>query len=233
MQPDQLREHIFSTYISLRFGMAFMSFTFPIVVWLVGWYESVPLQDSLSSYYWASETTINLTRSCFVGGLYSFAAFLYLYKGFTPKENIALNLAAVLCLGVALVPKQWGCAPDCDKFSWHGVFAVAMFLCLAYVVFFRAKDTLPFLPADCRGEAADCLEVRYRRRYRIIGVTMAVTPISAYVINLLIGLETTFVFFLESLGIWAFAWYWWTKSSEMRMSGAVQKALRAELHVTE
>jgi len=232
VQPDQLREHIFSTYISLRFGMAFMSFTFPIVVWLVGWFEGVALQDSLSAYYWASETSVNMTRSSFVGGLYSFAAFLYLYKGFTPKENIALNLAALLCLGVALVPKQWGCAPDCDKFSLHGTCAVAMFLCLAYVVFFRAEDTLRFLPRD-KKSGSNSLEARYRRRYKIIGVTMAISPIAAYVINLLIGLETTFVFFLESAAIWAFAWFWWTKSVEMKISGAVQRALRAEINVPE
>jgi len=232
LQPNQLREHIFSTYISLRFGMAFMSFTFPIVVWIVGLYEGVELQDSLSAYYWASDTSLNLTRSCFVGGLYSFAAFLYLYKGFTPKENIALNLAALLCLGVALVPKQWDCAPNCDKFSWHGVFAVTMFLCLAYVVFFRARDTLQFLPPDEKtGE--DSLASTYRRRYQIIGVTMAISPIAAYVLNLLVGLETTFVFFLESAAIWAFAWFWYTKSKEMKISGAVQRALRAELAVPE
>ena len=49
-----------------------------------------------------------------VGILFVVAAFLYLYKGFTPFENYALNVAGVCALGVALVPMPWN-RPQCSN----------------------------------------------------------------------------------------------------------------------
>jgi hypothetical protein len=46
-------------------------------------------------------------RDWFVGALFAIAACLYLYKGFTPKENRLLNLAAVFAVGVAIFPMNW------------------------------------------------------------------------------------------------------------------------------
>ena len=117
MQRDELQEHIFSTYINLRYGMAIIAAIFPVLVFAVGALDGVHLQNSISAYYWASGTGELRARVWFVGGLFAVATFLYLYKGFTVAENIALNLAAILAVGVAVFPMQWNCTTNCGLFS--------------------------------------------------------------------------------------------------------------------
>lgn len=227
MNRNELQDHIFSTYITLRLGLAIICAAFPIVVYAAGLLDGVGLQDSLSAYYWATGTGRNLPRIFFVGLLFALATSLYLYKGFTVRENVALNAAAILGIGVAAFPMEWNCGTACGKFSLHGFCAVTLFLCLAYVVFFRALDTLPFLPPGREDLAA-----RYKARYRTIGIVMALSPISAFLVNVLVGSDASFIFFLESAGILAFAWFWWIKGQELKLSGATRRALRAEIDVT-
>jgi hypothetical protein len=54
---------------------------------------------------------------------------------------------------------------------------------------------------------------------------MLASPLTAFIVNSIIGTETSFVFFIEVAGIWAFAAYWLIKGSELKRSGATSKAL--------
>lgn len=222
MERDQLQEHIFSTYLNVRYGLAVIAALFPVVVYAVGVLDGIGLQDSISAYYWASGSGDRLARIWFVGGLFVLASFLYLYKGFTKKENIALNLAALFGAGVALLPMPWDCGASCPKVTVHGICAFALFGCLVYVVWFRARDTLRYLPADSN-------PARYKQLYATIGAVMVASPVSAFFLNLVFGTPTTYTFFIESAGIWGFAAYWWVKSTELQKSGATRKALRGEI----
>ncbi|HYH46436.1 MAG TPA: hypothetical protein VEG34_12195, partial [Thermoanaerobaculia bacterium] len=148
MQSDKLQKHIFSTYLTLRYGIIAIGALLPLVVYGVGAFHGVELQDSISAYYWAPDGMDAPSRNWFVGGLFAVAAFLYLYKGFSIAENIALNLAAILAVGVAIFPTEWNCGEACGKFSLHGFCAVSMFACLAYVVWFRSRDTLELVPEN-------------------------------------------------------------------------------------
>jgi hypothetical protein len=73
------------------------------------------------------------------------------------------------------------------------------------------------------------LATRYRRAYRVLAVVMLVSPITAFVLNLAIGPHTSYIFFVESAGIWAFAAYWWAKSDELSHSMATAKVLRGQV----
>ena len=239
---DKLREHIFSTYLTLRYGIALIGALLPVIVYVVGVCNNVPLQDSISAYYWASAdqneqvaTQDGLasnnsvkqmppSRDWFVGSLFAVAAFLYLYKGFSAAENVALNLAAILAVGVAVFPMEWKCGEACGKYSVHGFCAIAMFACLVYVVWFRAADTLPLIPENGTPSRA-----RYRRMYAIIGLVMIASPLTAFVLNSVIGTRSSYVFFIEAAGIWAFSLYWWVKSSELKRSAATIKALQGQV----
>src|SRR3954452_10613614 len=44
MDPDRLRNHIVSTYLSLRFGMGVITFAFPVLVYVAGRYQGYDLQ---------------------------------------------------------------------------------------------------------------------------------------------------------------------------------------------
>jgi len=225
--PEELQMHIFSAYWNLRYGMAIVSFALPLLVFAVAYYlgGGVGLQDSMSDYYWAprQDGVRPPSRDFFVGGLFALAVFFYLYKGFSPKENLALNIAAVFALGVAIFPMAEKDLPDASKVSLHGFCAVTMFLVLVYVIWFRADETLKFVPPDAWPSAK-----AYLLAYRIIGVVMVVSPLIAFVTSLWVR-RASFVFFVEAAGIWAFAAFWALKSWELKNSSATAKAVQGKL----
>lgn len=95
------------------------------------------------------------TRDLFVGGLFAAGACLYLYKGFSTKENVALNLAGVFALFVTLLPTAATSADGGLVSKLHGTSAVLFFLCIAYVSLFRSRDTFRLLsPAKRRRYAS-------------------------------------------------------------------------------
>jgi hypothetical protein len=220
MEREQLSNHVFDTYLSLRAGMAVITFLFPIVVVAAGYVfdEGLPIQRSLSAYYWASNTGFNPARIPFVGGLFAIGAFLYLYKGFSVRENIALNVAAVGAVGAACFPMAWTCA-GCGGWTPHGIFAIFFFGGMVYVVWFRSSDTLGLLPSDQSRKY-------FAGWYAAIGFFMALSPLIALTTK-----RSWFVIFVEALGIWAFAVYWLVKTSELKLSRATNKALAASVEM--
>ena len=224
LPADELANHVFSTYTSIRYGIAAIAVAFPLWLFLGGYLQGMDLQPSMSAYYWATVGTEYPMRIWFVGILFVVAAFLYLYKGFTPFENYALNVAGVCAFGVAVVPM---CQNQCPTFTTHGTLAILLFLCIAYVSVARATDTL-VLVAD------ETLQARYRRTYRILGGVMVASPLTAFVTTtVLTGSTTRYVFFIETAGIYAFAAYWGLKSRELKRTNAELHAVRGTLHVTD
>lgn len=214
MKRGPLHDHIFGTYITLRYGLAVIGGLLPLVVYVAGRIGGEGLQSSISSYYW-----VPTARDWFVGMLCATSGLLYIYKGFTTKENLALNLAALFGLGVAFIPTQ----PD--RFTLHGASAILMFAGLVYVVWFRARDTLKYLPDQSRVPG-------YRRAYNTVSVVMALSPLTAFALNAF-SILTSYIFWIETAGIVAFAVYWWIKSVELEESKAVRKALRGEIEMPE
>lgn len=220
MTSDELIKHILATYFSVRIGMAVIALTLPFILWLGGlWYAGLPLQDSMSTYYHAVGPDGHAMRNWFVGILFVVGAFLYLYKGFSQAENIALNIAGVMGWLIALIPSHWNCAPDCDKFSLHGLCAVSFFICIAYVCIFCAKDTLHLIQDPATRE-------RYKRIYNWIGFFMLVSPVGAYVLSVFFHEYKSYTFFVEAFGVIVFALYWLVKSREFALSKAEEIALR-------
>ncbi len=166
------------------------------------------------------------SRDFFVGSLFAVAALLYLYKGFSKLENYILNLAAILLVGVALFPTEMEGSAG-DKFSIHGFCAVAAFACLAVVVWFFAEKTLTLLPPEAKSLAS-----RFRKAYRFVSFIMLASPVTAFVLDSVVGAGTSFIFFIEAAGIWAFAAYWLIKSIELGKSAATQLALEGKVATT-
>jgi hypothetical protein len=221
-----LQEHMLWTYYGLRVGLAGIGIALPVLVLLAGGVlHDVWLEPSISAYYHTKPKLIWFTtRDIFVGGLLAASACLYLYKGFSNKENIALNLAGIFALFVALLPTK---APDQAAglvSNLHGTSAVLFFLCIAYVSLARSRDTLHLLPPEKRG--------RYERLYRSTGLAMIASPAVAVVLSFALEPTSrvrTVTFWVETFGIWSFAAYWLAKTGEMRESSAERRALDAEL----
>jgi hypothetical protein len=212
MKSDELRDHILKTYFYLRIGIGILAILFPILLWIFGSLNDVKLQDSMSAYYHVT----NITRDIFVGILCAIGFFLYLYKGFSIRENLALNLAGILAIGVALFPMQWDCRDECSKFSIHGFCAISLFLCMAYVCIRCASETLRYLNDET-------VKKRYRKIYNIIGIGMIVSPLVAGVLTVVFRQAYTII--VEWVGIYVFASYWLIKSYELASTQADRKAL--------
>jgi len=244
MKENPLEQHILGTYLSLRYGLAVIAFSFPVILWIGGrYYADVGLQDSMSAYYYAC-TGGRSMRIWFAGILLVVGACLYLYKGYRQAEDIALNCAGVLAIGIALFPMDWtaktsritdesevcaclqGIPLTIDGTSvhayLHGFCAISFFLCIAFVCLFCASDTLPLIKDKPK-------EDMYRRKYHAAGTAMIVSPITAFILTQMLGKYNWFIFVVEVLGIYAFAFYWLIKSREIKETNAELHAIRGEL----
>ncbi len=163
-------------------------------------------------------------RSYFVGLLFMLGGIFYLYKGYSDKENIALNCAGVFAFGVALFPMDW--TGNASGLSLHGIFAVLLFLSIAFVCLFCAPETLREMNNKQQKK-------RFTRSYRLMGVLMIISPAIAWLFTVAIKSMGAYVFFAEMFGIWVFAAYWLLKSRELSITHAEQKALSGNLKMKD
>src|SRR4029079_7832453 len=236
VEPASLQEHVLGTYFNLRVGIAVLAVAFPLLLSIAGMIAGIPLQGSMSAYYWAVPTPavcspmpamwpFGTLRNEFVGLLIAVSGFLYLYKGFSRSENIALNLAGIFGVIVALVPTHWPLLERSALAHAHSTAAVLFLLCIAYVSVFRAGDTLSLVD-DAKRRAM------YQRWYTLLGMAMIVSPLAAVVFNDFFtppGTMSSLVFFVEAFGVWAFAAYWIVKSRELRETSVVRRAIEGRL----
>jgi hypothetical protein len=229
MTPIELQEYISRTYFQLRTGLCILAFLFPILLFGVGLFNDIPLQGSMSAYYYAfapqdSPLRIFPGRVVFVGILFALGFFLILYKGFSKTENWALNVAGACALLVALFPMETpkyctNCGSDPYSFL-HGIAAVVLFLCIAFVAWACSEETLVQLPGPSRDW--------FRARYTLLALAMTIAPLAAFVMTFLLGIFDKWTFFVEWFGIAMFSIYWGLKSYELRLSKADTGAMMGE-----
>lgn len=232
--------------------MALLALAFPVLLYVIGAYHDIPLQNSMSHYYFATPCE-SLSKPCdeaglvlfpqakwvepafpmrvwFVGLLFAIGALLCLYSGFSKRENYLLNLAGIFAWGVALFPMgKDPTGPWWQHINAHGVSALALFGCIAYVSWKCARDTLYLLPDER-------IRDQYHKRYKLIGIFMMSFPLTALFVTfayvvLDFGAFNKYVFFAEALGVWTFALYWWVKSGELSQTGADKLALQAKIEL--
>jgi hypothetical protein len=216
-----LSNQIAETYNTLRVVLVVIGFALPPLLWL-GYYICTgdpQLQDSMSAYYYAGN---GVMRGWFVGCLFAIGALLFVYQGFTPPEDYALDIAGILALGVALFPMAWPVGKEDHRFTVHGICAFLFFLCIAYVCIFQASATLKLIRNKIRLK-------RYRRTYKVLGILMIVSPAAAFILTLIPWFRSSLLFFVEAGGVYVFAVYWLIKSREIRETQADHKAVRGEL----
>ena len=101
MPSVKIDRHIFQSYTILRFGIAGLAFSFPILLGVLGWIYGVEgLGNSWSAYYHHSP----VTRDVFVGVLWAVGIFFILYKGYSKWENVGLYIGGFFAICVAMFP---------------------------------------------------------------------------------------------------------------------------------
>ncbi|MDR5726805.1 MAG: hypothetical protein RB191_04985 [Terriglobia bacterium] len=167
----------------------------------------------------ATSLNAGTMRNYFVGLMFAIGFILYVYKGYTNRENIALNFAGVMAVCVALFPMPW----DCERHpvTVHGACAILFFLAIAYVSAFCADATLVLLVGE------EELQQRFRRIYRWLAIFMLISPLLAYGFSWITEQNDSFIYWAEVFGIYAFATYWVVKIKEISMIHSRQRAIKA------
>lgn len=250
MTPTKLQEHIRLTYFSLRVGLGVLALVFPVLLVSYGYFiERIPVQDSMSAYYFAfvpanSPLRVFPTRVFFVGILWAIGCFLILYRGFSNTENWLLNIAGLSAIAVAFFPMQAPCTncASADYSGLHYFCAVALFVFLALVAWFCNDDSLRELEKEqarkkhVLNEELGKLELQpdhFRRLYRWLAALMILVPAGAVGMTYFAGIYDWRTLVVEWTGIWVFSAYWLAKSYELYLSKADEKAGRGEMMATE
>lgn len=237
--PNDLWRHFSATYLSIRLGLAVLSFAFPVLLWQWGrQVHALPLQPSMSAYFWAAgpdDCASFPMRTIFVGILVAIGAGMFVYKGLTTLENWLLNGAGVLAAMVAFFPErlldkdkpptervqklfdtcpaieQWARHQQPD-FPVHYLAAVGMFVLLFLVAMFCASKSLEYLPPN-----PPVRKETFRRLYLSLAQAMLVVGIfGGWAVYEELSPHATF--WLEAGEIWIFAAYWALKSYEMSLT---------------
>ena len=235
MTPAELQEHIYKTYFWLRGGLCLLAFVFPFLLWGIGSWNEIPLQNSISDYYFAfappnSELRAFPGRVVFVGVLFALGFFLILYRGFSSTENWTLNIAGLSALIVALFPTKTpayctNCASNAYSFYVHYAAAIVLFVCIAFVAWACSEETLVQLPEPKR---------RYfRMGYYALAIIMVVTPAAVITMTYIFGIYHKWIFIVETVGIVMFSAYWALKSYELSMSKAEKKAMMGQMQTIQ
>ena len=224
----ELREHIFKTYLWLRWGMGLIAFAFPFVLVLVGWWRyNLAWQDSMSAYYWApiakgTESGDAPMRVWFVGLLFALGCCLFLYKGYSPLEDWVLNVAALFAICVALVPMCWDRWSECPSFSLHGFFAIVFFVLLALVAVLHGLWAWGWLRSrphqrleDQRSRSEDQRSFKYAKWYMGTAALMVLAPLGTWYLFLTNPRQ---IFWAEVAGISAFCIFWFVQIVQIRKS---------------
>jgi len=220
MEHAKLKNHVFATYMNLRLGIGVLVLLFPFALYLFGWAQDIQLQSSMSAYYYQGGQFVSV-RDLFVANLMIIGIFLFLYKGYSAGENIALNLAGISAILVAFIPMA-GPGEPAPAFSLHGFFAVGLFVCVAYVCFFHASDTLKLLKNKEREE-------KLQSWYFGLGVAMLLAPLIAWFLTFVLQRPLVWTYITEAIGMIVFASYWILKGRELLETNAEMAALLQQL----
>lgn len=241
--PHALWQHFSATYFSLRFGLTVLAPLLPLWLFVGGLLHGLPLQPSMSAYFFAAKATAAGAAQCaefpmrtfLVGGLFAIAAGLYLYKGLTNRENVLLNLAAICAVLVAVFPERITerdrledarivqLIKDCPAIeAWaqqqlpvpiHFLAAAALFILLAIVAWQCASHSLRYLPPEHKDK-----EAMFRNAYKTIAIVMGLCPVTGFVLAQLLSRGSNVVFWVEAAGVCTFAFYWGFKTRELSLS---------------
>jgi drug/metabolite transporter (DMT)-like permease len=194
-------KRVLVSYLTLRRVVGILGVSLPpiLVVGCVVLGSGAELQDSISDYYGTD------MRNVFVGVLFAIGLFLFSYRGYERKDDIAGDLACILALGVALFPTT---SESKAIRAVHFLSATGLFLVLSYfslVLFTKTKRGVSPTPEKqirnwiyvaCGGIMLACIA-----SIALYYALLQSTPVAAI----------KPVFWLESMALWAFGLSWFVK----------------------
>jgi len=228
--PEQeIKNDLVLSFLSVRRALGYLGFFLPISLVVVGVVSGDGIAPSISDFYFTSAGDI------LVGVLSAIGIFLWTYKGFDKRpgewisDRLIARLAAIGAFGVAFIPTKGlliDPAPmmhrligvDASRIL-HYASAALFFVCLAIfcLVLFRRHDTSKPMSRQKRAR---------NKIYRICGIVIVAIIVLIVVFawyysrQSLLGRDQlddyAILFYLETVGIFAFAVSWLTKGNSLK-----------------
>ena len=195
------------SYLMLRKAVGCLGMALPFVLAIGGGLIfKTGLQETVSDYYYTGMGDV------FVGTLCAMGVFLFSYKGYGKKDDLAGNIAAVCVIGTALFPTTpvdpTALASTVGKL--HVLFATLYFATLAYFSLFLFTKSDPSQSPTPR-------KLQRNRVYRICGYLIVWALVAIALLAVLPDSITAAfadldpVFWLESVAVIAFGVSWFVK----------------------
>ncbi|MFC3812556.1 hypothetical protein [Lacihabitans lacunae] len=195
------------SFLWIRRGIGFMGIALPMILF-IGTYIGTDCKyvlPSISDYYHTN------MHDFFVGILCVIAIFLFTYRGYDAKDNLAANLGSLFALGVAFFPTsrlQNACTQACNyEFSTlHLISATAFFVILAYFA-------LVLFPKTDPRKTPSPQKLKRNKIFRTCGIIIVVCIVllfAYFIVNRKgnLNLNIPVIFILESIALWAFGISW-------------------------
>lgn len=238
--PDKHQLDMVQSYTRVRLALGILGLSLPVILFVGGVYDhprvgaDPRIEPTISDFY---HTTY---RDIFVGSLCAIGVFLIAYRGYPRQRGDWINddwlatIAGLAAFGLAFFPNEGGGDAVVSTLqnmvgTWwaprlHYSFALIFFLCLAGFCFFK-------FPRSHR-------EWRCRI-YRACGwgiVAALVLTTIAVIFKRWVGgpigtwvSDNSVIFYLEALGVWAFAISWIVKSrADLALVQKVTRTRRGE-----
>ncbi|MEQ9425755.1 MAG: hypothetical protein RJQ09_15125 [Cyclobacteriaceae bacterium] len=204
------------SYINLRKAVGILGIALPVIVVVGSTFGCCGLDElltAISAYYHTN------MRDVFVGILCILAIFMFSYKGYEKRDDMAGDLACIFALGTALLPTSSDGATSCADPAQndlirtiHLISAGALLLTFAYFSYFLFTKTKP------GGEAAMSIMKQKRNKLYKVCAWVMVGCIGLIIVYFL-GFEERYpptglfkpVFWLEAISLWAFGLSWLVK----------------------
>lgn len=198
-------------YMTLRKSVGVLGTALPFLLSFGALYFfKTGLQPSMSAYYHTG------MRDVFVGILWAIGVFMFSYRGYERRDDIAGDLAGTFAVGVALFPTTpSGGVVVLDTIGLlHLAFAALFFTVLAYFSLVLFTKTDPKKTPTRR-------KLQRNRVYRTCGVILLASIVLIFLMSFLpLNIRQALapyspVFWLEAVAVVAFGVSWLTKGEAM------------------
>ena len=154
-------------------------------------------------------------RDVLVGVLWATGTFLIFYRGYSRREDWALNLAGFAAAGVAFFPADFARAAGEGRSpigKLHFTSGLIFFLAIAFVCIFCSRDTLKLLKDEAKRKW-------FKRIYSGLGLAMVAVPAGIFALYYLLDRPDRYyaVYGVEVAGLIVFSAFWLFKSKEIAL----------------
>lgn len=202
--------NILITHLTLRKVIGFLALTLPFILIITGMFGgNIVMEKSLSAYYWSTANML------FVSLLVTFGIFLLSYKGYDKVDLAITSIAGIVMILVALFPMVGSVEPD-YLFMFIPVKATGIIHLVTAGFTFTMLGMMSFFQFTKSGGEMTAQKIKRNKIYRISAIVIWSSLVIMMIVSFVPGLQdilnkVKFIFWFESICLWAFGVSWLVK----------------------